>query len=139
MGSKKKLLLVYNADSGKWNKFKDWTHKIVSPGTYPCSLCLHTYGAFSVKKEWMKFIRSLRRPVKLLHRDEFAEMCGYNGEEKLPAGFVYADDCKNRQHIITAGEMDSCGNLHELINLINNRVSSIDNADRSHYEKENMF
>jgi hypothetical protein len=126
LGAKReKLLLVYNAKSGKWSRFKDFLHKIFSPKTYPCSLCLYTYGKFSVKKDWIEFIRSLRRPVKLLHRDEFREQCGYDGSEKLPAGYLYPDDCKNRRQIITADEMDSCGNLHELKRLIHNKLKEL--------------
>lgn len=39
------LIFVYNAKSGLISAFGDMVHKIVSPATYPCSLCALTYGA----------------------------------------------------------------------------------------------
>jgi len=40
-----RLLFVYNADGGLLPGLKDMFHKILSPGTYPYSLCAVTYGA----------------------------------------------------------------------------------------------
>jgi len=44
-----KLIFVYNADSGLLNAMKDWAHKIVSPETYPCSLCALTYNNLGMR------------------------------------------------------------------------------------------
>ena len=46
------FLFVYNADSGPLKALFDFGHKIVSPGTYPCSLCRLTYGPFGMRREW---------------------------------------------------------------------------------------
>ncbi|MEY4905270.1 MAG: hypothetical protein RLZZ292_3085 [Bacteroidota bacterium] len=67
----KKLLFVYNADSGKWNAYLDMAHKIFSPSTYPCSLCDITYGIFKIRPEWDEFIQNTSIPFEFLHKDEF--------------------------------------------------------------------
>ena len=67
----KRLLFVYNADSGPVSAILDAVHKIVSPQTYACSLCFITYGAVSMRKEWKEYIERLPYPAEFLHRDEF--------------------------------------------------------------------
>jgi len=52
-----KLIFVYNADSGLLNAMKDWAHKIVSPETYPCSLCALTYDNLGMRRPWREFIK----------------------------------------------------------------------------------
>ena len=44
------LIFVYNAKSGTLNAAIDYFHKIVSPETYDCNLCILTYDNFGKKK-----------------------------------------------------------------------------------------
>ena len=71
------LVFVYNADSGMLNLMKDITHKLLSPATYPCSLCDLTYSAFGEKKSWIRFRKALPVSQQYLHIDEFASQ--YSG------------------------------------------------------------
>lgn len=66
------LILVYNADGGLIAAARDWVHKLVSPATYPCSLCAIAYGAFTMRGEWRRFLDSLSMPLRFHHRDDFA-------------------------------------------------------------------
>jgi hypothetical protein len=65
------LIFVYNADSGILNLLKDAAHKMLRPGTYPCSLCALTYGAVSEKRKWREFRKNDGRNMRFLHKDEF--------------------------------------------------------------------
>ena len=67
------LLLVYNAESGILNAIRDTVWKLVSPATYPCSLCAITYGAISMRYDWRRFLDSLPFKVLAYHKDEFVD------------------------------------------------------------------
>lgn len=69
----KKLLFIYNADSGLRNELLDAAHKVLSPGTYQCRLCELTFGTFREKSMWRKFRQNIDLPMEFLHRDEFLE------------------------------------------------------------------
>jgi hypothetical protein len=86
-----RLLFVYNADGGRLAGLKDTFHKILSPATYPCSLCAITYGATSMRPEWREFIKKLPVPVGFLHRDEFIRDYPAWARHPLPAAFVVAE------------------------------------------------
>ena len=112
--NQKKLIFVYNADSGVLNALKDAVHKTVSPETYECNLCAITYGSVSMKPEWRKFIRSLPVETEFLHRDEFLEVYG-PGEADFPA--IFGPD---RKLLISAEELNKCVSLEELKRLVEN-------------------
>ena len=94
-----RLIFVYNADGGRLAGLKDMFHKILSPATYPCSLCAVTYGAFSIRPEWQQFIRQLPVPVEFLHRDEFERDFPRWREHPLPAAFAVAENGELRPFI----------------------------------------
>ena len=54
--NEKKLVFVYNADSGAISLVKDFWKKILRPSSYECNLCMQTFGAFSMKKDWKKIL-----------------------------------------------------------------------------------
>lgn len=70
--SRKRLLFVYNSDSGLFNTLTDIAHKIFSPGTYSCGMCALTHGYFTARPEWQTFLDKLDADFRVLHRDEFA-------------------------------------------------------------------
>ncbi len=86
----KKLLFVYNADSGKWNAYLDMAHKIFSPSTYPCSLCDITYGIFKIRPEWDNFVQNAPIPFEFLHKDEFLAVYPNSSFRDFP--FILAVD-----------------------------------------------
>lgn len=69
--SEKKLLFVYNANSGLFNTWLDIAHKIVNPETYACDLCVLTHGSFREKQIWKNFRQHFVFPMEFYHKDEF--------------------------------------------------------------------
>ncbi|MDB5268587.1 MAG: hypothetical protein JWP58_1627 [Hymenobacter sp.] len=115
-----RLVFVYNADGGRLAGLKDMFHKILSPGTYPCSLCAITYGATSMQPEWREFIRTLPVPVDFLHRDEFIRDYPQWARHPLPAAFAVGADGA-LMPFIEAPEMDAA-DLDGLMELVKERL-----------------
>lgn len=65
------LIFVYNAADGIGAAMIDAAHKLVSPATYPCSLCAVTYGALMMRRDWKTYLKALPYPVRFYHRDGF--------------------------------------------------------------------
>ena len=87
---KTSLVFVYNADSGLFNTMTDIAHKIFSPDTYSCNLCMITHDNLSMRSEWKNFIEQLDIELAFLHRDEFISrsICelGFFGCGKIQCG-----------------------------------------------------
>lgn len=66
-----RLVFVYNAEAGIAAGIMDSVHKIVSPGTYPCSLCAVTYGLTGMRREWRDWLAALPIPAVFHHRADF--------------------------------------------------------------------
>lgn len=115
------LILVYNADGGPLNALRDAVHKLVSPATYPCSLCALTYGAVSMRREWRAFLDGLGLPTLFLHRDE---MLGDLDDRdiSLPAILLGGSEPKPRV-LVGADEMNALPDLAELIALVRSRLA----------------
>lgn len=117
-----RLLFVYNADGGLLPSLKDMFHKLLSPATYPCSLCAVTYGATSMRPEWKDFVRSLPVPVTFLHRDEFERDYPEVRSPRLPAAFAVAESGE-LSPFIQAEEMDAT-DLNGLMALVRARLAA---------------
>ena len=115
-----RLVFVYNADGGHLAGLKDLFHKILSPATYPCSLCAITYGAASMRPEWREFIKTLPVPVDFLHRDEFVRAYPQGARHALPAAFALAENGVLTP-FIEAPEMDAA-DLDGLMALVRQRL-----------------
>ena len=70
----RKLLFVYNANSGKLNSLFGIAHKIISPNTYTCELCSLTHGVFSETIEWKNFRETSSLAMEFFHVNEFLRM-----------------------------------------------------------------
>lgn len=116
----KKLIFVYNADSGWVNALKDWAHKIVSPETYACSLCALTYNNLGMRRPWREFIQELGYEVEFLHRDELEEQHEVR-DIKLPATFILENGKLNLW--IKSDAMDACQSLDDLQILVTRTLS----------------
>jgi hypothetical protein len=109
------IIFVYNADSGLFNGLKDTLHKTFAPKTYECNLCMVSFGAFDMKKEWKIFIDSLSQDVTFLHKDEFEKKYGENNLE-LPA--VFKIENNKPKELISAKKINKIKTVQELINLV---------------------
>ena len=116
----KKLIFVYNADSGIINALKDAVEKNVSPETYSCNLCAVTFGTLRMNPKWKRFIRDLPLEAEFLHRDEYIEQYG-NPETGFPAAFLDSGGGSPRL-LISPEEMNRCKDLDDMKELVRNTV-----------------
>lgn len=115
-----KLLFVYNADDGLFNAIAATAHRIFSPATYECSLCLYTYGVRGMHREWKHFLESLGCPLEFLYRKEFR--AAYPSLEiRLPAVLVGRGNGLVRL-LIESDEIKACGSLEELMVFTRRKV-----------------
>ncbi|MFW9937831.1 MAG: hypothetical protein ACFFD5_09285 [Candidatus Thorarchaeota archaeon] len=126
----KKLIFVYNADSGGvFTGLKDTLHKTFRKSTYQCNLCAVTFGAFRMKKEWKKFVNDLDVPVEFkkkdkfqfefLHKDEFDEKYKVKNA-KFPSAYYL--DGKKMEIFISQDEMNVIKSIDELKELVNKKI-----------------
>lgn len=87
----RKLVFVYNGDSGLANSLMHYLHKRISPETYPCQLCGVIYDGLSLNKEWLAFVRTLALPTEYQHRDEYVRRYG-ESSHAWPAVLLHEDD-----------------------------------------------
>ncbi len=113
----KRLLFVYNADSGVLNSIKDGIIKITDPENYECRLCALTFGVATMKGEWRRFIKSLPVESVFLHRDEFREKYG---EAELPATYIEEDG--EISLIISSDEYNELTTLRGLQSLVRTKL-----------------
>ncbi len=110
------LLFVYNAADGVFAAIGDAVHKIVSPDTYPCSLCAITYGALRMKPEWRAYLKSLPYPARFLHRGEFAR--AYPGVT-VPLPAILFDPVNDDPRVLVdAGTLNGIGDVESLIGVL---------------------
>ena len=112
------LIFIYNTKSGVVNELIDIAHKLVSPETYDCNLCAISYGAFSMKKKWSKYIETLPFKSTFTYKDKFSKN-GYNNI-KFPSIFIRSN--KKLDEIISATEINKINNLDQLIGLLNQKL-----------------
>ncbi len=122
--SDSRLILVYNADSGWLHAIKDALHKIVSPTTYPCSLCALTYGPVSMRRAWRRFLAGLPLEITFHHRDDFA--AAFPGlAVPLPAILLAQPGNAVPAVLIGAAELDALPDLSALIGLTAARLDEM--------------
>lgn len=109
------LVFVYNADSGLFNALGDAVHKLVSPATYPCSLCALTHSHVGMRREWRAFTASLEPESEFLHADELAARYGASGAA-LPA--VFWRDGEGLELLVSRAELNACKTLADLEELV---------------------
>jgi len=109
-----KIIFVYNADTALAAVIADFVTKLITPKSYACNLCMVTYGAFTMKPEWKKFLRELPLTVNFLHRNEFRER--YHKDTPLPAAFSLVEG--KPVLLISAEEMNRLSSVEELKTLV---------------------
>ncbi len=121
---KTSLIFVYNADSGLFNTLTDIAHKMFSPDTYACNLCMITHDNLSMRGEWKEFIEQLDLELEFLHRDEFLKQYKMS-EAKLPCIFSKNTDSKGTDGLsdfISADEINTSKSVDDLKNLIQGKL-----------------
>ena len=118
----KKLIFIYNADSGLRNVVMDSAHKIFSPSTYECNLCDITYGAFTENKIWKNFRKETDLKMEFLHKDEFAKAYKSKFATKYTFPIVLTETAMGLEVYIKTDELNELQKAEDLIDLIKGRV-----------------
>lgn len=114
----RQLLLVYNADTDFNSRIVDFATKILKPSAYPCSLCMLTFGWFSMYRTWKHYLAERPEEVVELHRDEFNKQFGTRGD--LPAIFLNA--LGELTTVLNADEINQITALKELMERLDKRL-----------------
>lgn len=114
-----KLVFVYNANDGLFNAIAATAHRIFSPATYECSLCLYTYGVRGMHRKWKHFLESLGCPLVFYYRQEFRAAYPHL-EFQLPA--VLVERGNGLELLLATDEIKACGSLDELIHFTRLKV-----------------
>ena len=117
------LIFVYNARGGIISALGDMVHKIVSPATYPCSLCALTYGAVAMRGEWRRFLDGTGLPSLFLYRDEFRN--DLDGRDLPLPVIALGGDAGVPQVLVSAAELDALPDLPALIALMEARLADV--------------
>lgn len=118
----KKLIFVYNADSGKLNALMDSLHKIVNPSTYSCKLCALTYDAIDERKAWKEFRKNLDVETSFLHRDEFLKLYASKFGYKFEFPIILAQTDMGLEVFVSKNEFEEMKSLEDLMDRINSRM-----------------
>ncbi|RKR07795.1 hypothetical protein CLV91_2978 [Maribacter vaceletii] len=116
----KKLILVYNANSGWHNSVIDSFHKVMSPKTYNCNLCAITFGIFSENEIWKKFRIETNIEMQFLHKNEFLK--AYKTKEKYDFPMVFKSEDNEIEIVLKSQELNALKTPQDLINLIKSNI-----------------
>lgn len=117
------MIFVYNAKGGLLDALGDMVHKILSPATYPCSLCALTYGPFTMRADWRRFLGTLGLPVLFLYRDEFRQDLDQR-DIALPA-ILLGGRNGAPEVLVSATELAALRDLPALITLVETRMALV--------------
>lgn len=116
------IIFVYNADSGLFNLVSDMAHKLISPDTYNCQLCMLTHGHLGMRDQWREYLDSLNVEMDFLHRNEFVKKYPKTNVE-LPALFLARD---NQVELLVSSEtIASCATMDALIEQVDEAVKQL--------------
>ncbi len=117
-----RLLLVYNAEAGLAAGFADLIHKLVSPTTYPCSLCGVTYGVRGMDRGWRAYLAALPLPVAVFHRTDFHAAYPALAAEALP--LIARDDGGAVTVLLAAAALAELASVAALIAALDARLDA---------------
>ncbi|MBI5771199.1 MAG: hypothetical protein HZA93_25725 [Verrucomicrobia bacterium] len=111
-----RIILVYNADNGLFNAVTGWSHKLLSPETYQCSLCRITFGLSGMLISWKNFLQMLPFPAIFFHRDEF--LLRYPQYQAINLPLILAEKDCSTEILLHADQIGNSGGVASLIGLI---------------------
>ena len=130
------LIFIYNAKSGFVNEFLDLVHKNLSPNTYNCNLCAITYGTFTMKPIWTKYISSLPLKSSFTYKDKVSHY-GFDNL-KLPS-IIFRNGSRSKV-IISSEEINKLKKIDQLINILSDRlkdqVMSIEKQNKNNLSEQ---
>lgn len=119
----RRLILVFNADSGAFHAFLDSARKVFKVNG--CALCTITHGLLGEKSEWTSCRETLGVPVDSLHRDELDA-----GLKKLVGGdlpCVLAETDDGPVKLLTPDVLERCkGSVADFKGRLHTRAAMYD-------------
>ena len=116
------LIFVYNAPDGIGAALIDAAHKLISPATYPCSLCAVTYGAVAMRCDWKTYLARLPHRIKFYHRDGFAR--AFPGLDIALPAILIADADAPPRVLVDAATLDKQTDVASLIATLEAALSA---------------
>ncbi|NJK30036.1 MAG: GTPase [Acaryochloris sp. SU_5_25] len=128
-----KLIFVYNANSGAMNLALDIAHKVISPDTYSCNLCMLTHDTFTERSAWKSFREAHNIPMEFLHKDEFewvgdgrfAEKSLSNQESTYTYPIILKEDRGHTEVFLETVEINGIKDVKDLIATIQQRLEKL--------------
>jgi len=120
----KKLVFVYNADTGIKNGLLDIAHKIINPSTYECRLCELTFGTFREKSLWKKFRQDHKTEMEFLHKDEFLKIYASKFMPAYTFPIILEVTEYEMDIFMTTTDLNNFTETPELIEAIQKRLTS---------------
>ncbi len=121
-----RLIFIYNADAGLVNTALDIAHKLLSPDTYSCNLCMLTHDTFAERSAWKAFRESTSMPMVFLHKDEYEQSANDQDCSKTQSTYTYPIILKEDQgqtHIfLDTAELNQINDVNVLIHTIQERL-----------------
>lgn len=122
MSEPKKIVFVYNADSGVFNLLSDIGHKLFTDTPGVCSLCDLTHDPLSMKNEWKQFIESLPHETAFEYKDKFHKDHPELSSVTLPAVFLLENNALKQ--IVTSEEIGTASDLKALETILSDALSA---------------
>ena len=116
----KELIFIYNAKSGVFNAFLDWSHKMFSPNTYECNLCGITYNSFGKLSKWKTFLDSKKLKKTFYYTDHISSLDFMTEDVKPPC--IFLKNTKTTELIMNSSEINKLISVDELIDRLNNLI-----------------
>ena len=116
----KKLLFIYNANSGIGNMVLDVAHKLFSPKTYNCKLCALTYDTFSENLIWKDFRKNSNLDFDFLHLDEFKAK--YQ-DEAFSYPVILDETAIGLNEFLSTEAINAISSIEDLILVIKHKIS----------------
>ncbi|NNJ88405.1 MAG: GTPase [Eudoraea sp.] len=120
----KKLVFVYNANSGIKNGLLDVAHKIIKPSTYECRLCELTFGTFREKSLWKKFRQDHEIEMEFLHKDEFLKTYASKFMPAYTFPIILEVSAHEIDIFMGTADLNTLTKTPELIDAIQKRLAS---------------
>ncbi|MEP0390927.1 hypothetical protein [Erythrobacter sp.] len=125
----RRLICVYNADTGLIQMLMHAVHKQVRPDSYPCSLCALTYGAVSMRGDWKTYWQDLDAQVDFYHRDDFTEdfpLFGTGGSQEVTLPVIILDEADFEPRILVSSEeLDGMADVNELMSKVDSELGLV--------------
>lgn len=117
------LIFAYNVDSSFWAKGQDYIFSKLRLNKNSCHLRHLTFGLFSMKKPWRKFLQFLPYQKEFLYRNNFNQAYPIFKNVPLPAIFIKQNG--DLKLLVGPEEIAGQNNLSTLKKILKNKLLTL--------------